>query len=81
MVGNFSNPKDFLPIFLLIVSKYQFPQLSPNPLHYASLLTSSFGLNLLSHFSFQANMDGDEGELVRFEKFKIYFRFLKQGLR
>ena len=81
MVGNFSNPKDFLPIFLLIVSKYQFPQLSPNPLHYASLLTSSFGLNLLSHFSFQANMDGNKAELVHFEKFKGFFCYVKQELR
>ena len=39
-------------------------------------------VNILSaHFSFQANMDGDEGELLRFEKFKFYFRFVKQELR
>ena len=31
--------------------------------------------------SLQANMDGDEGELLRFEKFKFYFRFVKQELR
>ena len=31
--------------------------------------------------SLQANMDGDEGELERFEKFKFYFRFVKQELR
>ena len=57
-------------------------------LHYASLFTSSFvrkcmmkEVNILSaHFSFQANMDGDEGELVRFEKVKFYFRYVKQVL-
>ena len=38
-------------------------------------------VNILSHFSFQANMDGDEGELVRFEKSKFFFRFVKQELR
>ena len=38
--------------------------------------------NILSaYLGFQANMDGDEGELVRFEKFKFYFRFVKQELR
>ena len=39
-------------------------------------------VNILSaHFSFQTNMDGDEGELVRFEKFKFYFRYGIQVLR
>ena len=57
-------------------------------LHYASLFTSSFvqkcmmkEVNILSpHLSFQANMDGGEGELVRFEKLKFYFRSVKQEL-
>ena len=38
-------------------------------------------VNILSpHLSFQANMDGGEGELVRFEKLKFYFRSVKQEL-
>ena len=45
------------------------------------LVTSSFGrkctvkeVNILfAHISFQANMDGDEGELWRFEKFLFSF--------
>ena len=39
-------------------------------------------VNILSaHLSFQANMDGDEGELVRFEEYKFSFHYLKQVLR
>ena len=31
-------------------------------------------VNILSaHFSFQVNMDGDDGELVHFDKLKFYF--------
>ena len=56
-------------------------------LHYASLFTSSFvqkcmmkEVNILSpHLSFQANMDGDEGELVQQKIFFSSNNKLKYG--